>query len=42
MEYSDSYKQQVDKADGDCYIRKMHSNDDQFCAVTKDDFCSFY
>lgn len=40
MEYTDTYKQQVEKADGDCYIRKVYSDDNQFCAVTRDDFCS--
>ena len=40
MEYADAYKQQAEKADGDCYIRKVYSNDNQFCAVTRDDFCS--
>lgn len=41
MEYTEVYKLTVEKADGDCYLRKMHSDDDQFCAVTKEDYCSY-
>jgi len=39
-EYSEEYKATVENADGDCAIRKWHSDDGQFCAVTKDDYCS--
>ena len=26
---------------GDCFIRKMNSEDEQFCTVGADDFCSY-
>lgn len=41
MEYNEDYVGKVEKADGDCYIRKMYSCDPQFCAVKSDDFCSY-
>lgn len=39
-EYSEEHKATVENADGDCAIRKWRSDDEQFCAVTKDDYCS--
>ena len=39
MEYTEECK--VDGADGDCYYRVMYSEDEQFRAVMKDDFCSY-
>lgn len=41
MEYNEDYVREVEKTDGDCYIRKMYSCDTQFCAVKSDDFCSY-
>lgn len=41
IEYSKAYKREGVEADGDCYIRVIHTdNDEQFCAVGKSDFCS--
>ena len=40
MEYTEEYKATIEGADGDCYIRKINSEDEQFCAVMYDDFCS--
>lgn len=40
MEYTDEYKQRVQKADGDCYYRLLNSLDEQFCGVQYDDYCS--
>lgn len=39
-EYTDEYKQTVEGADGDCFLRKMYSCDEQFCARKSNDFCS--
>lgn len=39
-EYTEERKATVENADGDCSIRKWRSEDEQFCAVTKDDYCS--
>lgn len=41
MEYNEDYVREVEKSDGDCFIRKMYSCDTQFCAVQSDDFCSY-
>ena len=41
MEYTSTYKSEVEKADGDCYIRLMNSENRQYCACQHDDFCSF-
>ena len=40
MEYTEEYKQKVEGADGDCYLRKLYSCDEQFCARKYNDFCS--
>lgn len=40
MEYTEEYKQQVEGADGDCCLRKMYSDDEQFVARTYNDYCS--
>jgi hypothetical protein len=40
-EYSDSYKSEVEGADGDCYIRILNSDNNQFNGVKYDDFCSY-
>ena len=40
-EYSTEYLREVEKADGDCYIRRMNSDNEQFVACCRDDFCSF-
>lgn len=41
IEYSKAYKREGVVADGDCYIRVRHTdNDEEFCAVRKSDFCS--
>lgn len=39
-EYSDSYKSEVEGADGDCFIRVLNSDNEQFIGVKYDDFCS--
>ena len=31
----------TDKVIGECFIRKMNSEDEQFCMVGADDFCSY-
>ena len=40
-EYSDEYKQNVEKADGDCYFKWMYSCDEQYAACKYNDFCSY-
>lgn len=40
-EYSDSYKSEVEGADGDCFIRVLNSDNHQFNGVKYDDFCSY-
>lgn len=40
MEYRGTFRPDVEKANGDCYIRVAHSDDRQFWAVQYDDFCS--
>lgn len=40
MEYKATYRPDVEKANGDCYIRVVRSDDRQFWAVQYDDFCS--
>lgn len=40
MEYAEGV-QCVEDANGDCFIRMMHSVDKQFCGVKYDDFCSY-
>ena len=41
MEYATLHKATVEKGDGDCHIRLMNSENRQFCAVEKSDFCSY-
>ena len=40
MEYTEEQKQSSKCADGDCYIRRMHSDDESFYARKTSDFCS--
>ena len=40
-EYSDEYKQNVEKADGDCYFKWMYSCDKQYAACKYNEFCSY-
>ena len=40
-EYSDAYKRAVERADGDCYLKLIHSCDEQFIACRYNDFCSY-
>lgn len=40
MEYTEEHKQTAEGADGDCYLRKMNSDDAQFIARKDYDFCS--
>lgn len=40
IEYTDEYMCRVEKANGDCYIRLMNSDNEQYCACEYDDFCS--
>lgn len=35
------WRKPVDKVIGECFIRKMNSEDEQFCMVGADDFCSY-
>lgn len=39
-EYSDEYKGEVEGADGDCFIRILNSDNNQFNGVKYVDFCS--
>ncbi len=39
--YSMLWRKPTDKVIGDCYIRKMNSENEQFCMVGADDFCSY-
>ena len=41
IEYSDEYKQKVEKADGDCYFKLLYSCDNQYSACKYNDFCSY-
>lgn len=40
MEYTEEHKGASGDADGDCYIRKMYSDDEQFIARKYTDYCS--
>lgn len=40
MKYSKEYKQKVESADGDCYLKVVYGNDEQFAACRLNDFCS--
>lgn len=40
MEYCEEYKERVQGADGDCRLRLLNSDFEQFCAVEKNDYCS--
>lgn len=40
MEYTEEYKQTVEKADGDCYHRTLNSENSQFCGRCYGDYCS--
>ena len=35
------WRMPTDKVIGECLIRKMNSEDEQFCMVGADDFCSY-
>lgn len=35
------WRKPTDKVIGECFIRKMNSDDEQFCMVGADDFCSY-
>ena len=35
------YKQEVECADGDCFIKCLHSEEVQYCPCKNDDYCSF-
>ena len=35
------WRKPADKVIGECFIRKMNSEDEQFCMVGADDFCSY-
>lgn len=41
MEYTEEYTKSVEGADGECYIRVMHSDDEQYQTCKYDDFCSY-
>lgn len=38
--YKEDDKTRVENADGRCYLRVVNSNDKQFWAVKRNDFCS--
>lgn len=40
-EYTTEYSGKTEKADGDCHIRRMNSDNEQFVACQYDDFCSY-
>ena len=40
IEYTDEYMCRVEKANGECYIRLMNSDNEQYCACEYNDFCS--
>ncbi len=35
------WRKPTEKVIGECFIRKMNSEDEQFCMVGADDFCSY-
>ena len=35
------WRKPMDTVIGECFIRKMNSDDEQFCMVGADDFCSY-
>lgn len=35
------WRKPMDSVIGECFIRKMNSDDEQFCMVGADDFCSY-
>lgn len=35
------WRKPTDTVIGECLIRKMHSEDEEFCQVGADDFCSY-
>ena len=41
LQYSEKYKQEVECADGDCFIKCLHSEEVQYCPCKNDDYCSF-
>ena len=41
LQYSEKYKQEVKCADGDCFIKCLHSEEVQYCPCKNDDYCSF-
>ena len=41
LQYSEKYKQEVECADGDCFIKRLHSEEVQYCPCKNDDYCSF-
>lgn len=41
MEYTEEYARGVEKANGDCCIRVMNSDNEQFCGCKYSDFCSY-
>ena len=41
LQYSEKYKQEVECADGDCFIKCLHSEEVQYCSCKNDDYCSF-
>jgi hypothetical protein len=41
MEYSSEFARTTEGADGDCHIRLINSDNEQYRACQYDDFCSF-
>ena len=41
LQYSEKYKQEVACADGDCFIKCLHSEEVQYSPRKNDDYCSF-
>lgn len=40
-EYTEQHKVTVERADGDCFIYALYSEDRQFWSVQYDDYCSY-
>lgn len=41
LQYSEKYAQEVEHADGDCFIKILHCEEKQYYACKYDDYCSF-
>ena len=41
LQYNEKYAQEVEHADGDCFIKILHCEGKQYYACKYDDYCSF-